>query len=121
MGRSCTLAGANGSASGRISAYAIPELVVPRSIPITYLGVEAVFLLNFDFRGGDDGGVLPRRQSGQVHLHRAPSFVCQRAAGWRLRGHVADELHEIRILRRRLGEGAFHAVDDGSECYIAGD
>ena len=43
------------------------------------------FLLDFDFRRGDDGGVLLGGQGGQVHLGGAPSLVAKgsaRRAAW---------------------------------------
>src|ERR1039457_3037619 len=120
MGSSSTLAGANGSASGRISAQAAPELVVPRSMPTTYRA-GLVGLLNFNFRGGDNGGVLLRRQARQVHLGGAPSLVPEGSAGRRFGRNVAHEFHQVRVLPGRLGVRALHAVDDRGQRDVAGD
>ena len=43
------------------------RVVVPRSMPITYCG-RCVFLLNFNFRRGDNRGVLLRRQVRKIHV-----------------------------------------------------
>ena len=62
----------------------------------------ALDLLDFDFRGREDGGVLPGGERRQIDLRRAPSFVPQSTAGGRLGGHIADELDDVRIFGRGL-------------------
>ncbi len=62
-----------------------------------------------------------RRERRQIDFGRAPAFVPQRAAGGRLGRHVADELHHVGIVRGRLGEGAFHAIDHRLQGDVAGD
>jgi len=47
--------------------------------------------------------------------------VTEGAAGGRLGGHIAHELHQIGVLRWRLGVGAFDAVDDGRKGDVAGN
>ena len=46
--------------------------------------------------------------------------MAEDAAG-RIGRHVADEFDDVRIVGRRLGEGAFHAVDDGRERDVAAE
>src|ERR1039458_2218668 len=81
----------------------------------------ATFLLDFNFRGSDDGGVLFGQEGREVDLGGGPSFVATGPAGGRLGGHVADELDEIGIGGRRFGEGTLDTVDHGLEGDITGD
>src|SRR6266478_2974552 len=89
-------------------------------MPTTYCGC-CVFLLNFNFRGGDDRGVLLHRQVRELDLGGAPSLVAERASGRRFGWYVAHEFHEVRILRGRLGVGTFHTIDHWNERDVATD
>src|SRR5216684_3000303 len=84
--------------------WATLQLVVPRSIPMTVDGT----LLDLDFGGGDNGGVLAGGELGQVDTIRAPALVPKHSAGCLAAGrNIAEQFHCARIIRIELGEGAF--------------
>src|SRR6266436_4578812 len=87
---------------------------------MTYLG-DCDFLLNFYFRGGDNRGVLLRRQVGELDFGGAPSLVAERTTGGRLGWDVAYKFDQTGVLRGGLRIGTLYAVDYGSECDVAGD
>src|ERR1700682_6445116 len=98
------------------SPWATLQLVVPRSMPMTVDGT----LLDLDFGGGDDGGVLTGGKLGQVHIIRAPALVTQDSAGRLAAGrNIAEQFHGARVIRIQLREGAFHAVNHRNQPEVA--
>jgi putative phosphoribosyl transferase len=76
-------------------------------------------LLNFDFRGSDDGGVLARGDGREVDLFGAPALVTQQAPRrLAICGHVAEQFYHSGVIGLDLRERALHAVNHGGEPQI---
>src|SRR6266545_2789581 len=85
----------------------------------TWLRESLVFgSFNFDFGGRQDVDVLLARQGRQVGLTGAPPLMPQRSPGRLAGGYVADKLDQVGVGGRRLGVGAFHAVDDRLRVHV---
>src|SRR5215471_17239256 len=83
------------------------------------MNLVAGFLLNFNFRGSDDSGVLFGGDRGKVYAGSAPAFVAEGSTGRWLRRDVADELDEIGVRAGRFRVSTLDAVDDRGEADVA--